>query len=121
MDKILTVTDVAEILKVKEITVREMFREKRIRAFKMGKAWRTTESMLQEDIAAFSRGEAPAVIPEPVSANPGPGADAAPKKVRKPRQAAETPAAEPKPAKKEKAEKEKPEKEKPEITQQLLF
>jgi len=33
MDKILTVEQVAEALQVKAITVREMFRDKRIRGF----------------------------------------------------------------------------------------
>jgi len=65
MEKILTVNDVATILQVKAITVREMFREKRIRGFKVGKAWRTTEIMLREDIDAIARGEAPAELPAP--------------------------------------------------------
>lgn len=65
MEKILTVEDVAGILKVKLITVREMFRHKRLRAFKVGKAWRTTETMLQEDLAALARGETPAQLPTP--------------------------------------------------------
>jgi len=59
MDKILTVNDVADILQVKDITVREMFRESRLRGFKVGKAWRTTREMLEEDIAALARGETP--------------------------------------------------------------
>jgi len=54
MDKILTVEDVAAVLQVKPITVREMFRGKRLRAFKIGKAWRTTEAMLQEDLAGMA-------------------------------------------------------------------
>lgn len=65
MDKILTVNDVAELLHVKPITVREMFREKRLRAFKVGKSWRTTEKMLQEDIDALARGESPTTLPMP--------------------------------------------------------
>lgn len=64
MDNILTVNDVADILKVKPITVREMFRTERIRGFKVGKAWRTTEKMLQEDIEMLSRGEAPDKLPK---------------------------------------------------------
>ena len=63
MEKILTVNDVAAVLQVKAITVREMFREKRLRGFKVGKSWRTTEVMLQEDINALARGEAPAELP----------------------------------------------------------
>lgn len=63
MDNILTVNDVADILKIKAITVREMFRDERIRGFKVGKAWRTTEKMLQEDIEKLARGEAPDKLP----------------------------------------------------------
>jgi len=63
MDKILTVEQVADALQVKAITVREMFRDKRIRGFKVGKAWRTTEKMLQEDIEAIARGDSPADLP----------------------------------------------------------
>ena len=62
LDTILTVNDVASVLQVKPITVREMFREKRLRAFKVGKAWRTTQRMLQEYIEALARGESPAVL-----------------------------------------------------------
>lgn len=69
MDKILTVNDVAEILSVKPITVREMFREKRLRAFKMGKSWRTTETMLREDIEAMARG----VRSQPARSGPNDG------------------------------------------------
>ena len=65
IEKILTVNDVADILQVKPITVREMFREKRLRAFKVGKGWRTTRRMLEEDIEALSHGEAPPVLPGP--------------------------------------------------------
>ena len=70
MEKILTVNDVADILQVKAITVREMFREKRLRGFKVGKAWRITEAMLQEDIDDLARGEAPKTLPTPASAAP---------------------------------------------------
>ena len=63
MEKILTVNDVANVLQVKPITVREMFREQRIRGFKVGKAWRTTEQMLEEDIATLARGETPPPMP----------------------------------------------------------
>lgn len=134
MDKILTVTDVAGILKVKEITVREMFREKRLRAFKMGKAWRTTEVMLQEDVAALARGEMPVTIPDAAPASPQKG-ESRPKKERKPRKVAEvaeaaaaeaveiveiaeTVEAVEEPGRKKKV---KAEKEKPDDTQQLLF
>ncbi len=59
MDTVLTVEDVARLLKVKPITVREMLREQRIRGFKVGKAWRTTETMLQEDLATIAKGAKP--------------------------------------------------------------
>lgn len=69
MEKILTVNEVAEILSVKPITVREMFREKRLRAFKVGKAWRTTETMLREDIEALAHAavadDDPEAVPTP--------------------------------------------------------
>ncbi len=65
MEKVYSVEDVAEILQVKALTVREMFRENRLRAFKIGKAWRTTESILQADLEALARGESPAEIPMP--------------------------------------------------------
>lgn len=64
MDTVLTVEDVARLLKVKPITVREMLRDQRIRGFKVGKAWRTTEAMLSEDLETISRGE----TPEPLEA-----------------------------------------------------
>ena len=70
MEKILTVNDVANILQVKAITVREMFREKRLRGFKVGKAWRITEAMLQEDIDDLARGEAPKTLPTPAGLAP---------------------------------------------------
>lgn len=79
MDKILTVDDVAAILKVKPITVREMFRGKRLRAFKIGKAWRTTEAMLQEDLAGMAAadidGEEDIIIAPPVVESPQPSSE----------------------------------------------
>lgn len=91
MEKILTVNDVASILQVKAITVREMFRESRLRGFKVGKAWRTTQQMLQEDIDALMRGGSPvAERPEaqPAAAHAdGNGAEKAARK-KKPKEAA---------------------------------
>lgn len=58
MDTMLTVEEVAAILKVQPLTVRQMFREGRIRGFKIGKAWRSTMPILEEDIACMSRGVA---------------------------------------------------------------
>lgn len=129
MDKILTVEQVAEVLQVKAITVREMLRDKRIRGFKVGKAWRTTEKMLQEDIEAIARGESPADlpmlgtqeaarnVPVPKRGRKQPGAaelekPAAPRKAAKP--AAKKPAKAAKPVPKETL----PE---PDDDQQLLF
>ncbi len=91
MEKILTVNQVAEILSVQPITVREMFREKRLRAFKVGKAWRTTETMLREDIDAMARGAAVAAsetVPEPIG---GDDIMAKPKRPAKQPAAKETP------------------------------
>ncbi|HOQ90652.1 MAG TPA: helix-turn-helix domain-containing protein [Candidatus Hydrogenedentes bacterium] len=58
MDEMLTVEEVAEILKVRPLTVRQMFREQRLRGFKIGKAWRTTRTWLNEDLVAMSQGVA---------------------------------------------------------------
>lgn len=88
MDKILTVNDVAAILQVKAITVREMFRESRLRGFKVGKAWRTTRQMLQEDIEALVRGDAPVTVkpevPAPVNGSSKPARKARAKKAQEP-------------------------------------
>ena len=59
LDTMLTVEEVAAILKVKPLTVRQMFREKRLRGFKMGKSWRTTLPILEEDVLCMSRGTTP--------------------------------------------------------------
>ena len=69
----LTVEEVAAILKVQPLTVRQMFREGRIRGFKIGKAWRTTMPILEEDIACMSRGVKPPRLEEQ-----GGGASASP-------------------------------------------
>lgn len=116
LENMLTVEDVAQILHVKPLTVRQMFRQKRLRGFKLGKAWRTTREMLQEDIETVARGQ--------VAAQPR-----APR--RKKKQPAEPPPGEPAvkdasqdaaPAKK--AAKQAPSKSNelgPDDTQQLLF
>ena len=87
MENMLTVEEVADILKVKPITVRQMYREKRLRAFKIGKAWRTTQSILEEDIACLSRGEKPPELPPQAAF--GPTAKPGTKRGRKPRAAQE--------------------------------
>jgi excisionase family DNA binding protein len=92
MEKVLSVEQVAEILQVKALTVREMFREKRLRAFKIGKSWRTTESILQADLDALARGESPCETPMP-GAPVSPPAKAAKKARKAPASSAEeTPA-----------------------------
>ena len=50
MDRIYTAKEVSEILHIKPYTVRQMFREGRLSGFKIGKAWRIHEDMLQSDI-----------------------------------------------------------------------
>jgi len=126
MEKILTVEQVAEALQVKPITVREMFRDKRIRGFKVGKAWRTTEKMLHEDIEAIARGESPADLPMPGSATPARDIEV-PKRGRKnavPKKAAPAAArkkAKPTPAKPAAEKPAKVSKKDDDDTQQLLF
>ncbi len=129
MEKILTGNDVAAVLQVKAITVREMFRDKRLRGFKVGKSWRTTEVMLQEDINALARGEAPAELPGPTEAavrpapvsTPAPVATVAEKTV--PKAAATAPEASqvPRAPKKSATPPAKEVDESGEDTQQLLF
>jgi excisionase family DNA binding protein len=134
MEKILTVEDVAEILQVKVITVREMFRQKRLRAFKVGKGWRTTETMLREDLDALARGEAPKHLPTPTATaapaaapapTPAAPADRLPKVGRPAAPAAETadpaPAKPAKPPRAPRAPKPKPDEGGEEPPQQFLF
>jgi excisionase family DNA binding protein len=88
----LTVEEVAAILKVQPLTVRQMFREGRIRGFKIGKAWRTTMPILEEDIACMSRGVTP---PRLEQATPSADAQApvektVPIRKKRPKAAAET-------------------------------
>lgn len=59
MENMLTVEEVAKVLRVKPFTVRQMFREGRLRGFKVGKAWRTTESTLEQDIFHMRGVDAP--------------------------------------------------------------
>lgn len=116
MDKILTVNDVANVLQVKAITVRQMFRESRLRGFKVGKAWRTTEPMLQEDIAALARGEAPAVVAKPAHTANGKRNGKTPAAPKAPRARKEAQKVEEAPAKYN-----NPVREDADDTQQLLF
>lgn len=63
IDNLLTVEEVARIMKVTTMTVREMFRVQRLRGFKVGKAWRTTRQILEEDLAAMASGERAVTAP----------------------------------------------------------
>lgn len=121
IEKILTVNDVADILQVKPITVREMFRGKRLRAFKVGKSWRTTRRMLEEDIEALSRGEAPPALPDPpknlrAETKAEKGGQPAP-----PKPPATPPAPEPEPPAPKRPRKKKSEDEGEDDSQGLLF
>ncbi len=111
MDNILTVREVADILKLEPLTVRQMFRQKRLRGFKMGKSWRTTETTLNEDIEAMARGEAPQ-----------PAKTKAPRKPAKAKPATLPPEEEaPSPPPPKPREKQAPEPESAEDAQQMLF
>ncbi len=111
MDKILTVREVAGILKVEPLTVRQMFRQNRLRGFKMGKSWRMTETTLNEDIEAMTRGEAPQPAATKAARKP-----ATPKQAAPPQEEAPPAAPAPKPRKKQ-----APEPESAEDPQQMLF
>jgi excisionase family DNA binding protein len=65
MEEYLTSEEVAEILKVKPLTVREMFRTQRLRGFKIGKEWRTTRAMLDEDLDGMRRAAESGLPPAP--------------------------------------------------------
>ncbi len=54
-EKVLTVEDISEFLKLKPITIRQMFRTGKLRGFKIGKSWRTTESLFVEDLNKMAR------------------------------------------------------------------
>jgi excisionase family DNA binding protein len=50
METIYSVEEIASILKIQPFTVRKMFRENKLSGFKIGKAWRITDSQLQTHI-----------------------------------------------------------------------
>ncbi len=54
-EKVLTVEDISEFLKLKPLTIRQMFRSGKLRGFKIGKSWRTTESLFVEDLNKMAR------------------------------------------------------------------
>ena len=58
MKRLLTVEEIADILKVKPLTVRAMFREGRLRGFKIGKAWRTSEELFEQDLERLEQSAA---------------------------------------------------------------
>ena len=55
METLYTVEEVADILKLQPFTVRKMFREKKLLGFKIGKAWRITESGLQAHVVQLEK------------------------------------------------------------------
>lgn len=63
-DKFLTVEDIAEYLKIKPLTVRQMFRNGKLRGFKLGKSWRTTESVFIEDLNKIAKEYGITIQPE---------------------------------------------------------
>ncbi len=128
MDKILTVNDVAEILQVKPITVREMFRTGRLRGFKIGKAWRIDESTLEADLAAMRRGNSrgPDHTPETDAGKSAPKSERLPKPAARPSPPAESieeesEAATRKPARRKQSKRVKEESPEKDDSQQLLF
>ncbi len=54
-EKVLTVEDISEFLKLKPLTIRQMFRNGKLRGFKIGKSWRTTETLFVEDLNKMAR------------------------------------------------------------------
>ena len=50
MEPLLTIKDMSRLLKVDEEGVRRMCRSKRIRAWKVGREWRTSEDALKESM-----------------------------------------------------------------------
>ncbi|MEM3485148.1 MAG: helix-turn-helix domain-containing protein [Candidatus Methanomethyliaceae archaeon] len=48
LEKLYTIAEVAEYLKVKERTVKEWIWRKKLKAIKVGKSWRVSESALRE-------------------------------------------------------------------------
>ncbi|MGC8739151.1 MAG: helix-turn-helix domain-containing protein [Candidatus Hydrogenedens sp.] len=54
-EKVLTVEEISEFLKLKPLTIRQMFRNGKLRGFKIGKSWRTTETLFVEDLNKMAR------------------------------------------------------------------
>ncbi|MEM4658305.1 MAG: helix-turn-helix domain-containing protein [Candidatus Methanosuratincola sp.] len=62
-DEILTVKDVASYLKLSELSLYRLLRDRKIPAFKIGQQWRFRRSALDEWIDKRSIEEAPAEKP----------------------------------------------------------
>jgi excisionase family DNA binding protein len=56
-DQIMTVTEVAEYLKISEVTTYKLVQEGKIPAFKIGRHWRVKRNDLSEFIEKLKRGE----------------------------------------------------------------
>ena len=56
-DEIMTVSEVAEYLKISEVTTYKLVQEGRLPAFKIGRHWRLKKSDLTEYIEKLKRGE----------------------------------------------------------------
>jgi excisionase family DNA binding protein len=56
-DQIMTVTEVAEYLKISEVTTYKLVQEGKIPAFKIGRHWRVKKNDLSEFIEKLKRGE----------------------------------------------------------------
>lgn len=52
MERVLTVSEVAEHLNLTEVAIRKFIREERLRASKIGRVWRIRESAIQEFLEA---------------------------------------------------------------------
>lgn len=55
MEQIFTVSALADYLELKPMTIREMIRAGKIRASKIGKEWRITETAVKEFLAAHEQ------------------------------------------------------------------
>lgn len=56
-DEIMTVNEVAEYLKISEVTTYKLVQEGKMPAFKIGRHWRVKRSDLSEFIEKLKRGE----------------------------------------------------------------
>lgn len=56
-DDIMTITQVAEYLKISEITTYKLVQEGKIQAFKVGRHWRVMKEDIKEFIDKQKRGE----------------------------------------------------------------